>query len=124
MPQASVLRPHLLAPDNFTPAARTPWGGRRIVSQYKAALGLAPELTNQAVGEAWELSFGPELPSRTTEGALLRDVVASDLDAYLGDEAARGAEDEVDACRDLANVCGVRLDDSPGASEAQAGEAS
>ena len=91
MPQASVLRPHLLAPDNFTPAARTPWGGRRIVSQYKAALGLAPELTNQAVGEAWELSFGPELPSRTTEGALLRDVVASDLDAYLGDEAARGA---------------------------------
>jgi hypothetical protein len=32
----------------------------------------------------------------------------------LPDEAARGAEDDVDACRDLANVCGVRLADSPG----------
>ena len=35
----------------------------------------------------------------------------------LSDEAARGAEDEVDACRDLANVCGVRLADTPGESE-------
>ena len=33
----------------------------------------------------------------------------------LPDEAARGAEDDVDACRDLANVCGVRLADPPGA---------
>ena len=33
----------------------------------------------------------------------------------LSDEAARGAEDDVDACRDLANVCGVRLADPPGA---------
>lgn len=32
----------------------------------------------------------------------------------LSDDAARGAEDEVDACRDLANVCGVRLADPPG----------
>lgn len=32
----------------------------------------------------------------------------------LPDEAARGAEDDVDACRDLANVCGVKLADSPG----------
>lgn len=35
----------------------------------------------------------------------------------LPDEAARGAEDEVDACRDLENVCGVRLGDTPGAPE-------
>ena len=35
----------------------------------------------------------------------------------LSDEAARGAEDEVDACRDLANVCGVRLANAPGAPE-------
>ncbi len=33
----------------------------------------------------------------------------------LPDEAAAGAEDEVDACRDLANVCGVKLADAPGA---------
>jgi hypothetical protein len=41
----------------------------------------------------------------------------------LPDEAARGAEDDVDACRDLANVCGVKLADSPGA-QAPAGEVS
>ncbi len=35
----------------------------------------------------------------------------------LPDDAARGAEDEVDACRDLANVCGVRLAQAPGAAE-------
>jgi G3E family GTPase len=35
----------------------------------------------------------------------------------LSDEAARGAEDEVDACRDLVNVCGVRLANAPGAAE-------
>lgn len=35
----------------------------------------------------------------------------------LSDEAARGAEDEVDACRDLTNVCGVRLGNAPGAEE-------
>ena len=33
----------------------------------------------------------------------------------LSDDAARGAEDEVDACRDLTNVCGVRLAEMPGA---------
>ncbi len=33
----------------------------------------------------------------------------------LPDDAARGAEDEVDACRDLTNVCGVRLAEMPGA---------
>jgi G3E family GTPase len=42
----------------------------------------------------------------------------------LPDEAARGAEDEVDACRDLANVCGVKLADAPGAPVAPALEAS
>ena len=42
----------------------------------------------------------------------------------LPDEAARGAEDEVDACRDLANVCGVKLADAPGAPVVPALEAS
>jgi G3E family GTPase len=41
----------------------------------------------------------------------------------LPDEAARGAEDDVDACRDLANVCGVKLADPPGAPAAPAQEA-
>jgi G3E family GTPase len=38
----------------------------------------------------------------------------------LSDDAARGAEDEVDACRDLTNVCGVRLAEAPGAAGAPA----
>jgi hypothetical protein len=41
----------------------------------------------------------------------------------LPDEAARGAEDDVDACRDLANVCGVKLADPPGVPAAPAQEA-
>ena len=86
-----TLRPHLLTADNFTPAARTPWGGRRIVAQYKAGLGIARELAEQPVGEAWELSFGPELPSRTTEGMWLRDLVLSDRERHLGREARHGA---------------------------------
>ena len=86
-----TLRPHLLSPDNFTPANRTPWGGRRICAKYKAALGIAREITEQPVGEAWELSFGPELPSRTIDGVWLRDLVASDSQRYLGREAAQGA---------------------------------
>lgn len=40
----------------------------------------------------------------------------------LPDEAARGAEDDVDACRDLANVCGVKLADPPGTPDAPAEE--
>jgi mannose-6-phosphate isomerase len=80
-----------MIPDNFTPAARTPWGGRRIVAEYKAELGIARELADQPVGEAWELSFGPELPSRTTEGVWLRDLVAGDPEYFLGREAKHGA---------------------------------
>jgi mannose-6-phosphate isomerase len=86
----TTLRPHLLNADNFTPAARTPWGGRKI-AQYKAGLGIARELTEQPIGEAWELSFGPELPSRTSDGMWLRDLVSSDRERYLGREAPHGA---------------------------------
>ncbi|MET0391022.1 MAG: type I phosphomannose isomerase catalytic subunit [Polyangiales bacterium] len=88
---SAALRPHLLAPDNFTPPARTPWGGRRIMTQYKAALGLPRALAEQAVGESWELSFGPELPSKTSDGIPLHELIATDLAAHLGDEASRGS---------------------------------
>jgi mannose-6-phosphate isomerase len=92
MPQVSAPpRPLLLRPDNFTPAARTPWGGHRIVTRFKRALGLPAELSTQAVGEAWELSFGPELPSRTQDGDFLYEVAARDPQGYLGLEAASGS---------------------------------
>lgn len=85
-----MLAPLLLAPDNFTPTARTPWGGRRIMNRYKAALGLDAALATQAVGEAWELSLGPELPSRVDDGRWLHEIVAAAPEAYLGKETARG----------------------------------
>lgn len=106
MSQLSVtLRPELLAPDNFTPAARTPWGGTKIVGEFKAALGLPA----QTVGEAWELSFGPELPSRTAEGALLHEIVARDPRAYLGAEAERGASALLVKFLDAADELSVQI---------------
>jgi mannose-6-phosphate isomerase class I len=85
------LAPIVLRSDNFTAPARTPWGGRRIVSHYKAQLGLPGAFANAPVGESWELSLGPELPSQTDDGRSLLELVAQDPLAYLGDEAASGA---------------------------------
>jgi mannose-6-phosphate isomerase len=56
----SAPRAILLACDNFTSPARTPWGGRRIARVLKAGL-VDPDLV---VGESWELSLASELPSR------------------------------------------------------------
>jgi mannose-6-phosphate isomerase len=88
---SAMPRPVLLAADNFTSPARTPWGGRRIVGTYKAALGLAAALREQAIGESWELSLGPELPSQLEDGRALLDAIASDPAAYLGAEAHLGS---------------------------------
>jgi mannose-6-phosphate isomerase len=53
-----------LRPDNFTPPARTPWGGQRILNHYKAGLALAPEKkAYPVVGESWEFSVDPSFPS-------------------------------------------------------------
>jgi mannose-6-phosphate isomerase class I len=88
---SAMPRPVLLAADNFTSPARTPWGGRRICGTYKAALGLAPALREQAIGESWELSLGPELPSRLEDGRYLQQAVSADPLAFLGAEAAAGS---------------------------------
>lgn len=82
------MKPHpvLLAPDNFTPQARTPWGGRRIVSSIKSALGLPA----QVVGESWEISVEPDFPSRGEDGRSLEEIVQSAQAAWLGSESQRG----------------------------------
>lgn len=80
-------RPLLLRPDNFTPASRTPWGGRRIVETLKA--GAALDVPGP-VGEAWELSVEPDFPSRLADGPTLDEVLRSDP-ALLGAEAALGS---------------------------------
>lgn len=82
-----MRKPILLSADNFTPPARTPWGGTRIVGKYKAGLVEA----DAAVGESWEISVEPDFPARVAEtGELLSEVLSADPDGWLGAEAARG----------------------------------
>jgi mannose-6-phosphate isomerase class I len=85
-----MLRPLLLAADNFTPPMRTPWGGRNIIGRYKRALPNCSRFAEQAVGESWELSLGPELPSTLEDGTSLRSVLQNHARAQLGAEAERG----------------------------------
>jgi mannose-6-phosphate isomerase len=105
-------RPLLLRPDNFTPPARTPWGGRRIVDRLKAGAGLQVE---GPVGEAWELSVEPDFPSRLAEGPLLEEVLRWDR-TLLGEEADLGSTallvKIVDAKDDLSVQIHPRDDDA------------
>lgn len=80
-----------LKPDNFTPVARTPWGGRRIF-ELKAGLRLAADKAAQrVVGESWELSVGPEFPSVLTDGTPLRRALDAAPERLCGAEADRGS---------------------------------
>lgn len=85
-----MLAPLRLAPDNFTPPARTPWGGRRILDHYKAGLPLDPARAAYAVvGESWEISVEPDFPSRVDgTGRTLAEVLATDPRGWLGARAA------------------------------------
>ncbi|MCC6619916.1 MAG: class I mannose-6-phosphate isomerase [Deltaproteobacteria bacterium] len=85
--------PIVLAWDNWTPPARTPWGGRAI-AELKARLPIEPARRAwPAVGESWELSVDPAFPSRVAAtGALLSEVIAADPAAWLGAAAARRGE--------------------------------
>ena len=80
-------RPLLLQPDNFTPAQRTPWGGRRIVNELKVSSGIA---VDGPVGESWELSVEPDFPSRLAGGPGLDEVLRAEP-SLLGREAAAGS---------------------------------
>jgi mannose-6-phosphate isomerase len=82
-------QPIALRPDNFTPLARTPWAGTRLLSRFKREV-LAGSHAQGRVGESWELSVSDELPSTTADGRLLRDVLAEEPELALGDEARLG----------------------------------
>lgn len=56
------------APDNFTPPARTPWGGCEIV-KFKKALGIK---CKDVVGESWEISDHKSFPNKIENGELPR----------------------------------------------------
>lgn len=80
-----MIGPVRLRADNFTPATRTPWGGTRILSRYKADLGVVAE---GVVGESWEISVEPSFPSRAHDDVLLTEMIAADPVAWLGAAAA------------------------------------
>ncbi len=89
MKNYSKIAPVLLTADNFTPLTRTPWAGSRILERYKP--GLSPKSDRPRVGESWEISMGPELPSRcASTPQWINDVVSSDPATYLGAEARAG----------------------------------
>lgn len=91
-------RPLLLRADNFTPPARTPWGGTRVLRELKARASLAADKAAYAcVGESWEISVEPDFPSIldepvTTDKSVrtLTAVIEEAPRAFLGREAQRG----------------------------------
>ena len=77
-----MTAPLRLAADNFTPATRTPWGGTRIIDDYKGHLGIVAE---GVVGESWEVSVEPSFPSRVVGSErTLADVIAEAPTVWLG----------------------------------------
>ncbi len=83
----SGLLPLLLRADNFTPPARTPWGGTRLRSRFKGGAPLAPDkAAYPVVGESWEVSVEPDFPSIDgDDGRTLAAHVADDPGGWLGE---------------------------------------
>ncbi len=99
----------LLARDNFTAPSRTPWGGRRIAGVLKATL----EPGALWIGESWELSAGPELPSLLeppVEGVYTLDALIRGAPlAMLGREAERGGTGLLVKLLDAAEPLSVQI---------------
>ena len=87
----SLLPPVLLRPDNFTPPTRTPWGGTRLLREYKARWlsGTRAQALDTVVGESWEVSIEPDFPGRLDDGRLLGEYIAEDPIGAVGEEARR-----------------------------------
>lgn len=119
--QPQKNRPHLLRPDNFTPPARTPWGGRRIPQHYKSAL---LEGDFGVVGESWELSVEPDFPSRLQSAMPLAEAIATDPEGWLGDGSRKNTALLVKLL-DAASPLSVQIhpaDDDPALSAEESGK--
>jgi len=80
--------PLVLRGGNFTSPTRTPWAGARLVKHFGKQV---PPGASERIGESWELSLGPELPSRAHDGRLLGDLIDRDRDDWLGPSGNRAA---------------------------------
>lgn len=124
-------RPVVLRPDNFTPPERTPWGGERILASYKDGLRLQ---ASGVVGESWEVSVEPDFPAvvdgaaseaPSLEGAPLADVIARDLEGWLGAEASLGGSPLLVKLLDAATPLSVQIhpaDDDPALGPGESGK--
>lgn len=107
-PMSSSVSKHpwLTSPDNFTPLARTPWAARYLADVIKR--GVAP--SREAVGESWEVSFGPELPSGVDgDPRTLAELATEEGEAFLGREAARGSSALLVKLLDAAEPLSVQI---------------
>lgn len=106
-----LLEPALTAP------SRTPWGGERI-----AALKGLP--SGDKIGESWEFSFEPQMPSRVVGGQTLAELTA-EHPQLLGAEAARGGSALLVKLLDAATALSVQIhpaDDHPGLAPDESGK--
>lgn len=122
-PAAVLDRPIVLAPDNFTPLSRTPWAGRYLRDELKGGLVTAGD----PVGESWEVSFGPELPSRLAQSGArtLADLAREEGTALLGREHARGGSALLVKLLDAAEALSVQIhpaDDDPALAPDESGK--
>ena len=74
--------------DNITLPSRTPWGGHRISKVLKAHLGL--NSMHRVIGESWEFSTDPLLPSREEGTNLtLQSILDASPDHWLSRDHIR-----------------------------------
>jgi hypothetical protein len=120
--------PALLRADNFTPPTRTPWGGTRLVSQYKPARALSEVARGHAcVGESWEVSVEPDFPGSLEDGTPLADWLAAAPADTLGEEHVRGRSSTALLVKliDTAEPLSVQIhpaDDYPGLAPGECGK--
>lgn len=111
----------VLAPDNFTPVTRTPWGG----TQLAALKGLKSDVA-QVVGESWEVSVEPAFPSLLAEsGQALGKLIAEDPLYWLGSDVALGNTSLLVKLLDTADLLSLQVhpnDDHPDLSSTESGK--
>lgn len=115
------LRVAILAPDNFTPLTRTPWGGTEIA----ALKGLKSD-ASQVVGESWEVSVEPTFPSLLAgSGEALSTLISEDPLHWLGRDAALGNTSLLVKLLNTADLLSLQVhpsDDYPGLSTTESGK--
>lgn len=111
------MKPILLAPSRFTSLQRTPWAGDRIIKCYKQTI--MPQRVGERVGESWEFSCDPELPSLLLNGSSMIDWVREHQTEMFSSTALAKGKQQVEILvklLDAADVLSLQIhpaDDDP-----------